>query len=171
MLVAAGALILLRRTSSNSPGDAPELSLKSPFSIQSALKFGLIFLALQVAGTLAQRLLGRVGLYAVSLVGGLVSSASAVASAATLHAQGKIPSEVAGIGAVLASFASAFVNLPVVARVSADRPLTRRLVWPLGIVTLVGIVGIVVQRLLAHTAIGSAVHAVAVVLPEMSQSP
>jgi uncharacterized membrane protein (DUF4010 family) len=171
MLGAAATLILLRRTSSDTPGDAPQLSLKSPFSIQSALKFGLIFLALQVGGTLAQRLLGKVGFYGVSLIGGLVSSASAVAAAATLHAQGKIPSDVAGVGAVLASFASAFVNLPLVARVSADRLLTRRLTWPLGVVTLVGIVGIVVQRLLAHTPIGSAVHAVAAVLPDVSQSP
>jgi hypothetical protein len=49
------------------------------------------------------------------------------------------------------------VNLPLVARVSADRLLTRRLTWPLGVVTLVGIVGIVVQRLLAPSAISSAV--------------
>jgi hypothetical protein len=40
-------------------------------------------------------------------------------------------------------------GLPLVARISADRPLTRRLAWPLGVVTLAGTVGIVVQRLLA----------------------
>jgi uncharacterized membrane protein (DUF4010 family) len=155
MIAAAGAMILLRRISSARAGGAPVLSLESPFSTQSALKFGLIFLALQVAGTLAQRFLGRVGFYAVSLAGGLVSSASAVAAAATLHGQGKIPGAVAGTGAVLASFASAIVNLPVVARVSADRPLTRRLARPLGVVTLAGIAGLVTQWLLADSAIGT----------------
>ena len=40
------------------------------------------------AGIAAQRLLGDLGFYAVSLVGGLVSSASAVASAASLVANG-----------------------------------------------------------------------------------
>jgi uncharacterized membrane protein (DUF4010 family) len=171
MLSAAGGMILLRRTSGEHPGEAPELSLQSPFSIQSALKFGLIFLGLQVAGTLAQRLLGRVGFYAVSLVGGLVSSASAVAAAATLHAQGKLPSDVAGVGAVIASFASAFVNLPLVARISADRPLTRRLVWPVGVVAFVGIVGIVVQRLLAHTALGSALRGLVAAVPGALPGP
>ena len=171
MIAAAAGMIFLRRTSSESPGSAPELSLKSPFSIQSTLKFGLIFLALQVGGTLAQRLLGKVGFYAVSVVGGLVSSASAVAAAATLNAQNKIPSDVAGIGAVIASFASVLVNLPLVARVSDDRPLTRRLVWPLGVVTLVGILGIVLQRVLAPTALGSAVHGIFTTLLDVSQGP
>ena len=57
-------------------------TLQSPFSPTAALKFGALFLALQVAGTLAQRTLGALGFYAVSLAGGVVSSASAVASAA-----------------------------------------------------------------------------------------
>jgi hypothetical protein len=37
------------------------LPLESPFSLRSTLKFGLIFLALQVAGTLVQRALGQIG--------------------------------------------------------------------------------------------------------------
>jgi uncharacterized membrane protein (DUF4010 family) len=171
MLIAAGTMILLRRNKGGAPGRAPELSLASPFAIQSALKFGLIFLTLQVAGTLAQRLLGKVGFYAISLVGGLVSSASAVAAAATLNAQGKLPSDVAGIGAVIAAVASALVNLPLVARISADRPLSRRLAWPLGTVALVGITGIVLQWLLAHTAVGSALRGLVSTLADVAPSP
>ena len=53
------------------------------------LRFGLIYLALTVAGDLGQRQLGAFGLYAVSFLGGLVSSASATATVAALASQGK----------------------------------------------------------------------------------
>ena len=48
------------------------MSAFAVFSLQATLKFGLIFLDLQVAGMLAQRALGRYGFYAVSLAGGLI---------------------------------------------------------------------------------------------------
>jgi uncharacterized membrane protein (DUF4010 family) len=122
------------------------LDLQSPFSLMSAIKFGLIFLALQVVGTLAQTWLGPVGFYAVSLVGGFVSSASAVASAAALAEHGRIANLTAGTGAVLASLASALVNLPLVARVGGHAPLTRRLVLAMSLISLLGIVGAIGQQ-------------------------
>jgi uncharacterized membrane protein (DUF4010 family) len=61
----------------------PDLKLEQPFSLKAALKFGVIFLVLSVAGVLAQRSLGVFGFYAVSIAGGLLSSASAVAAAGT----------------------------------------------------------------------------------------
>jgi uncharacterized membrane protein (DUF4010 family) len=67
------------------------------------------------------------GFYGVSLMGGLVSSASAVASAGTLAAHASIPVAVASVGAVLASYASVLINLPLIARLAADRGLTQRL--------------------------------------------
>lgn len=60
--------------------EAPKLTLAQPFSLPAALTFGLLFLALHVDGTLAQRYLGIFGFYAVSIAGGLLSSASAVSS-------------------------------------------------------------------------------------------
>jgi uncharacterized membrane protein (DUF4010 family) len=48
-------------------------TLESPFSLTAALKFGIIFLALGIAGTFAQRALGEVGFYAVGAVGGVIS--------------------------------------------------------------------------------------------------
>ena len=50
-------------------------------------------LVLQVVSTLAHRFLGRLGFYGVSALGGLVSSASAVASAANLAASGTVMGE------------------------------------------------------------------------------
>jgi Domain of unknown function (DUF4010) len=61
----------------------PDLKLEQPFSLKAALEFGVIFLVLSVAGVLAQRSLGVFGFYAVSIAGGLLSSASAVAAAGT----------------------------------------------------------------------------------------
>ena len=52
-----------------------------------------------------------------------------------------------------------------------DRPLTRRLVWPVGVVAFVGIVGIVVQRLLAHTALGSALRGLVAAVPGALPGP
>lgn len=125
--------------------EPPIASMQSPFSLSAALKFGLIFLGLEVAGTFGQHLLGQVGFYAVSVIGGVVSSASAVASAANLAGSGKLSAHVAGIGAILASLTSALVNLPIVARLGGDRALTRRLAWVLGGLVLLGAVGAVMQ--------------------------
>jgi uncharacterized membrane protein (DUF4010 family) len=121
----------------------PPLQLESPFSLTAALKFGLLFMALQMAGTLGQRYLGMFGFYAVCLAGGLFSSASAVASAATLCAHHELSPAVAANGAILASLMSVIVNLPLVLRVGGQRKLTIALVWALGFVALAGLAGVV----------------------------
>ena len=61
-------------------------------------------------------MLGEVGEYAVSAVGGLVSSASAVASAAALGAGGTVAPQVSGLAAILASLTSAAITVPFVAQ-------------------------------------------------------
>jgi uncharacterized membrane protein (DUF4010 family) len=127
MFVASLLLAWKVRDTQSAANDGPVVRLASPFSLQAALKFGVIFLVLQVLGTLAQRALGDVGFYAVSVAAGLVSSASGVAAAAALASHGVIPIEVAGVGAVLTSLASALVNLPVVMRLADDRALSTRL--------------------------------------------
>ncbi|MBX6365740.1 MAG: MgtC/SapB family protein [Gemmatimonadetes bacterium] len=119
-------------------------TMQSPFSLRSTLKFGILFLALNVAATLAQRALGDAGFYVVSALGGLVSSASAVAAAGNLAASGALPARVAGTGAVVAVLASVAVNLPLVSRFGRDPALTRRVAWTLGVLVLLGAVGAVV---------------------------
>jgi uncharacterized membrane protein (DUF4010 family) len=125
--------------------------MASPFSLALALKYGFIFLALQVAGTLAQRSLGEAGFYAVSVVGGFVSSASAVASAGNLASTGTLSPSVAAIGALLASVTSALINLPIVARMAGDRALTRRVAVALGALVVLGAVGVALQVLVPVT--------------------
>jgi uncharacterized membrane protein (DUF4010 family) len=117
--------------------------MSSPFSLSSALKFGLIFLALQVAATLAERWLGESGLYALSVAGGVVSSASTVASAANLATAGSLTASVAGHSAIIASVASALVDLPLVSRFGRDAQLTRRAAIFIGGIALLGAAGVV----------------------------
>jgi uncharacterized membrane protein (DUF4010 family) len=156
MTVAAFLAALLRRgrgTAAKDAGDGVAAGLRSPFSLQAALLFGLIFLALQVVGTLANRALGQAGFYAVSIIGGAVSSASAVASAGTLAARGTLDPMVAGAGAVLASVASAVVHLPVVARATHDHRLTRRIAVVIAGVVAAAAIGTGVQLLLTGVAL------------------
>jgi uncharacterized membrane protein (DUF4010 family) len=157
MIAGASIAIFWRRTDihdSESSGDASRTessettllpTLESPFSLTAAFKFGIIFLALDIGGTLAQRALGETAFYVVSAVGGLVSSASAVASAANLSAAGTLPPYVAGNGAIIASAMSAIVNLPLVARLAKDRRLTLKTAAALGTIFLLGVLGCIIQ--------------------------
>jgi uncharacterized membrane protein (DUF4010 family) len=157
MIAGASVAIFWRRTDthdSESSRDEPRIessstallpALESPFSLTAAFKFGVIFLALDVAGTLAQRSLGETGFYVVSAVGGLVSSASAVASAGNLSAAGTLPPSVAGNGAIISSAMSAIVNLPLVARLGKDRRLTLKTAGALGTIFLLGVLGCIIQ--------------------------
>ncbi|MGC4044771.1 MAG: DUF4010 domain-containing protein [Armatimonas sp.] len=149
MLLASAALtlpsVVHQQAEPQSSEVAPELRLASPFSLSSALKFGFLFLTLHATGVLAQRSLGALGVYGVSVLGGLVSSASAVASAGSLAAHDGISPSVAGISAVLASLASALINLPLVSRVAKKPELTTRVIRALVLILLAGVVGAILQ--------------------------
>ena len=145
-IVASLAVSLARRESAQV--EVREIALSSPFSVAEVLRFGLIFLVITVAGDLAQRALGSPGFYAVSFVGGLASSASATATAATLASQGKIDLETAGLGALLASLASILVDLPLAWRLSGDPQLARRLLIATAAIVLAGLIGLAASRLI-----------------------
>lgn len=150
MLGACGLLILLDRRTQAPPMETPLLHIESPFSLQAALKYGFIFLMLQIVAVLAQQVLGTVGIYVTSFFGGLVSSASAVAAAASLVAQGTTSPTTAGISAVIASLTSTMINLPLIFR-AQQRQLTWRFTWATTLVVGLGILGALIQvYLLTH---------------------
>lgn len=120
--------------------DSQPVDLPLPFALGAALKYGLLFLILHIAGVIAQQSMGEGGFYAVSLIGGVVSSASAVAAAASLLTGGSIPAHVASAGAVIASLASVLINLPLVLR-AHNRSLTLRLTIAMMSISVVGIMG------------------------------
>ena len=147
MLIASLVAIFPSRLRPRVHGKAPKLHLKSPFSLGSALRYGFLFLLLQMAATLAQRTFGAAGLYITSALGGLFSSASAVAVAASLAANGTVSPSSAGISAVIASVTSVLVNIPLMMR-TADPQLVKRLRLPLFTILALGILGAILQTTL-----------------------
>jgi uncharacterized membrane protein (DUF4010 family) len=120
--------------------EAPtRISMRSPFSLRSALEFGLIFMLLTIVAGVGQRFGGNLGFYAISFLGGLVSSSSSVASAANLASQGSILPTTAGLGVVLTSVASALVLLPIVWRLAPA--LWRRMAMATVLIILAATVG------------------------------
>jgi uncharacterized membrane protein (DUF4010 family) len=113
LLMTIGGLPWLRVRSDHARGPSPPLQLTSPLSLRHVLAFGAVFVALAAAGTLVQRYFGGVGFLVLSLLGGMVSSASATASAASLAASGTITPETAASAVVLTSMASTIAHLPV----------------------------------------------------------
>lgn len=141
LLVNAGWFFLDRNAMhfTNDKQAAP-VDLPLPFSLTAALKYGLLFLVLHVAGVVTQQSLGDMGFYAISLIGGVVSSASAVAAAASLLTNESVSAHVASTGAVIASLASVLINLPLVLRARVSG-LTWRLTLAMLTISLAGIAG------------------------------
>lgn len=125
------------------------LNLGSPVSLKKISIFALLFLVLQVVATLGQRLIGSSGFQIVSALGGLFSSASTTAAAASMAMHGKVTSTQAGIAVVLTSVASTLVNLPIVARQPKARPAMRELAFASALQIVVGMGVVAVQWKLA----------------------
>jgi len=138
MALASGTFAWVRRGRATAP--RPELKLSSPVSLKRVLKFGLLFLLMACAGNLAQRYMGSFGFLAVSILGGLVSSASTTATAATLAAAGKITPETAGVAAILTSMSSALVSLPLVYQQTHQRQLMRKMTMATVVIVGIGVV-------------------------------
>jgi uncharacterized membrane protein (DUF4010 family) len=135
------------RSQQSVPSDPGPLTLASPISLVKVLRFGALFIAIQVAGILLTRAFGGNGLLVTSFFGGLVSSASAAAAAATMARHGNISPSVAGSAVVLASLSSALVNLPIVWRIIKDKAIVRRLAMQMGTIVAAGIAAVVLDRI------------------------
>jgi uncharacterized membrane protein (DUF4010 family) len=83
----------------------------------------------------------------ISVAGGVVSSASAVASAASLAAAGALSPEIAATGAVLSSAASALIDIPLVGRVAHDHRLTRQVAVVVIASVALGLIALLVRRI------------------------
>ncbi len=143
MMGASGLLVVLslQRGRRSAAGVAPEIHLDMPFSLPQALKYGAIFLLLHALGAFTQRQFGDAGFYFISIVGGLLSSASSVAAAAALASQGSVAPATAGVGAVLASFTSIVFSLSFVLR-SRSGGLIRQLALSMLLIAAAGVVGL-----------------------------
>ncbi|WP_254829891.1 MgtC/SapB family protein [Haloglomus salinum] len=106
-------------------GGALDVSLDRPFTLRYVLSFGLLFLLVVVAGSLADSLFGTAGFYATAALAGLVSSAGVTTSAVVLYRSGSMPAEEAVVGILVATAASLVVKVALTAPAS-DRRFTLR---------------------------------------------
>ncbi len=151
LLTMTAVVLVFVRRSKERASDAPvQLQLESPVSIKRVLTFAGLFLAIQIISTLGERYFGKFGFLAVSVLGGLVSSASTSAAAATLAGHGEMRSQLAGTGVVLASVASALINLPLIGRSAKNPELSRRLALVTVTVAVIGIVVLMLQQYFPH---------------------
>uniref|UniRef100_UPI002ADE8D07 MgtC/SapB family protein n=1 Tax=Thermoflexus sp. TaxID=1969742 RepID=UPI002ADE8D07 len=138
-------LMVLRTLQRNPNSPAPSIRLAFPFSLRHSLLFGMFYLVIRAAVALADRFLGLGGFMMVTFLGGLVSSASTAAAAATLAAQGRIPPETAGLGVVLASMASLLFHVPMARLGGLQGPWLRRLGSASALTVAVGILGLALE--------------------------
>ncbi len=147
ILVPCGILVTISKYMSIHNHDEKfSLQLTSPFSLPSTLKFAAIFLIIQVIGGVAQDSFGKYGLYVISIIGGFVSSASAVASAGSLAIHGKVSYSVAGVASVLASLSSSGMTATIVYRLSGHGRLRIKVARALLTTILLAILGAVLQK-------------------------
>jgi uncharacterized membrane protein (DUF4010 family) len=123
------------------------LTLASPISLVKVLWFGMLFIAIQIVGTLLTRSFGSYGMLATGVFGGLVSSASTTAAAATMAMHGRISPSLAGSATVLTSLASAAVNLPIVWRATKNKAVVRRITVEMATVIGMGILAVAIDRI------------------------
>jgi len=114
----------------------------SGFNIASAR----LFLLIQIVSTLSDRYLGKIGFLGISVLGGLVSSASTSAAAANMVGLGETRAALAGYGVVLASVASALVNLPIIHRNAKNPSVSRRLAILTIVLSVVGLACLVLEQ-------------------------
>ena len=126
---------------------AGTLTITSPISLGKVLWFGTLFIGIQIAGTLLTRRFGSYGMLATGVFGGLVSSASTTAAAATLAMHGKITAALAGSATVLTSLTSAAVNLPIVWKATKDKAVVRRVILQMATIIGTGIVAVSIDRI------------------------
>ena len=146
-LLAMAVASVLLRTGQPDQEPSKQLALSSPISLRRILSYGILFLGIQVAGTLAVRLFGNLGLIAASGISAIASSASATAAAANLAANGSIVPALAGTATVVASMASALTNLPMIFR-RLSRPLLLRITLSTTFQVAIGIAILVGQHFL-----------------------
>ncbi|HEV2280905.1 MAG TPA: MgtC/SapB family protein [bacterium] len=142
----AASAVLAARVNVADTETAP-LQMQSPISLRHALTFGVVFVAITIAGQLAYRSLGQPGFLLVSILGGLVSSASTSAAAGILAAQGSLAPKVAGYGVVLASMSSLVFHVPTARMAGLDRKDARQLAVLSAIILAVGLAGLAAQAL------------------------
>lgn len=148
MLAAAAALWYFYPAEMQNTEGTPPLTLESPFRLSAAVQFALVFLVLNIIGALVQRNFGSGSFYFVSILGGFLSSASSIASAATLMSHGDLPITTGVNGIILSSLTSILINIPLIRTMTKDRTFKRRVFWSLLLIAILGAAGMALNDVL-----------------------
>ncbi len=100
-----------------------DLEFSSPFRLETALKFGALFLVVLVVSATAQAVLGNVGFLVSTVFGGMVSSGAVTTSVVLLVQTGQLTRDVAIAGIIAGVSASILVKVGLV--LSMDRSIAR----------------------------------------------
>jgi uncharacterized membrane protein (DUF4010 family) len=144
-VVVVGAIVALR-AGPRQHADITAVRVKNPFAVWPALRFALIFAAVSVVTTLAQRSFGDAGAY-VAALGGLASAGPVVASLGSLVVAGKVPLAIA-VRAGLLAMALGVVNKLVILY-ATNRAMYRRAATPLYVMTAVALAAAVASFFVA----------------------
>jgi uncharacterized membrane protein (DUF4010 family) len=120
----AAAFFCLRRGRSEEPAAAGEVVLKNPFSLTSAVKFGLLFAAVLIVVAAAERYLPSQGYYLVAALAGLTDVDAITLSMAGLARNGGVDVRTVVGALVVAALANTVVKCGMV--VAAASPRLRR---------------------------------------------
>jgi uncharacterized membrane protein (DUF4010 family) len=126
------------RGAGTSSATSDTMQFDNPFSLKSALGFGLIFAFILVLTHTATTYLGDAWLPAVAIVSGLTDADAIAFSISALHQSGLIRVDWAGFNLVLGAISNTFMKLFLVL-VLGDRGLFRQLLVSFLIIGAVGI--------------------------------
>lgn len=146
LAMAIVSLFFVRRARTHVDEASTDIQLESPVSLHRVLSFAGLFVLIQIVSTLSERYLGKVGFLGISVIGGLVSSASTSAAAANMVGHGGLQPNLAGEGVVLASVASALINLPILYRAGKNPELSRRLTILTLALSVIGVVFLALEE-------------------------
>lgn len=113
-----------------------EMTIDSPFSITSGIKFASIFALASVASVLGQEFLGSFGVYATAFIGGVASSAAVVSSAATSYSTGAMGLQLS-TGMILSAIAGSIVAKVALVEV-VNREMRYKVSAPLLLASFIG---------------------------------
>lgn len=108
--------------------DQEEVAVANPFELGPAITFGLLYGAILLVGRAAQFYLGDVGVYASSILSGLVDVDAITLSMSELNRSGNLSAQTAVRGIVLATMSNTVVKGGIV--LTSGSPSLRRVFLP-----------------------------------------
>jgi uncharacterized membrane protein (DUF4010 family) len=120
LVTAAFALWLLRRSQA-AGGSAGAVSLSNPFSLVSAIKFGLLFAAVLLVTEIAQQRFPSGGTYVVAALAGTSDVDAITLSMATLGRNGETPLTTAALSILIAVISNTLVKCGMSAGLGGPR--------------------------------------------------